>query len=60
MEETVVRLVRLVELPAGRRRRVHRAASFAHDALVAPVVLVASVVLDGLLHALSEKGRDVD
>mmetsp|Transcript_49883 Transcript_49883/g.82094 ORF Transcript_49883/g.82094 Transcript_49883/m.82094 type:complete len:267 (+) Transcript_49883:837-1637(+) len=48
-----------MQLPTSRCRGVRRAPSFLHHVVVAPVILVASVVLNGFLHALSQEGGHV-
>mmetsp|Transcript_32338 Transcript_32338/g.69240 ORF Transcript_32338/g.69240 Transcript_32338/m.69240 type:complete len:216 (+) Transcript_32338:1204-1851(+) len=53
-------LVGLRQLPTSSRRGVGRASSFRHSGRVAPVVFVAGVVSDRLLHALGQEGCDVD
>mmetsp|Transcript_90238 Transcript_90238/g.255489 ORF Transcript_90238/g.255489 Transcript_90238/m.255489 type:complete len:289 (+) Transcript_90238:591-1457(+) len=55
----LVVLVGLVQLAAGRGSRVGGAACLLDDSLVTPVVLVARIILDGLLHALCQECRNI-
>mmetsp|Transcript_16490 Transcript_16490/g.35735 ORF Transcript_16490/g.35735 Transcript_16490/m.35735 type:complete len:410 (+) Transcript_16490:105-1334(+) len=55
----LVVLVRLPQLAACRRGRVRGAAHAVDDGLVRPVVLVACVVLDRLMHRLRDEGGEI-